>query len=76
MQPRPKCIVAELIVESYRNSTVNTILRDIGNKYKIDITKNLLNEDSPVDEIKFKYRTYSECVKMLYSKAGVSQQAT
>jgi hypothetical protein len=76
MQPRIKCIVAELIVESYRNSTVNTILRDIGNKYKIDITKNLLNEDSPVDEIKFKYRTYSECVKMLYSKAGVSQQAT
>jgi hypothetical protein len=76
MLPRPKWIMAELIVESYRNSTVNTILRDIGNKYKIDITKNLLNEDSPVDEIKFKYRTYSECVKMLYSKAGVSQQAT
>ena len=67
-----KCIVAELIVESYHNSTVNTILKDIGKKYKIDTTENLLNEDSPVDEIKFKYRTYSECVKMLYKKAGVS----
>jgi hypothetical protein len=64
--------VAQLIVESYQNSTVNTILKDIGKKYKIDPTENLLNEDSPVDEIKFKYRTYSECVKMLYRKAGVS----
>jgi hypothetical protein len=68
--------VAQLIVESYQNSTVNTILKDIGKKYKIDTTENLLNEDSPVDEIKFKYRTYSECVKMLYRKAGVSQQTT
>lgn len=68
-----RCIVAELIVESYQNSTVNTILRDIGRKYKIDPTENLLNEDSPVDEIKFKYRTYSECVKMLYKKAGISE---
>jgi hypothetical protein len=76
MQPIIKYVVAELIVESYQNSTVNTILRDIGKKYKIDMTKNLLNEDSPIDEIKFKYRTYSECVKMLYSKAGVSQQTT
>jgi hypothetical protein len=64
--------VAQLIVESYQNSTVNTILKDIGKKYKIDTTENLLNEDSQVDEIKFKYRTYSECVKMLYRKAGVS----
>lgn len=64
--------MTELIVESYQNSTVNTILKDIGNKYKIDTTKNLLNQDSPVDEIKFKYRTYSECVKMLYMKVGVS----
>ena len=76
MQPMINHIVAELIVESYQNSTVNTILKDIGKKYKIDTTRNLLNEDSPVDEIKFKYRTYSECVKMLYSKAGVSQQTT
>ena len=68
---RSKRNVAELIVESYQNSTVNTILRDIGKKYKIDTTENLLNEDSPVNEIKFKYRTYSECVKMLYKKAGV-----
>jgi hypothetical protein len=71
MQPCQTYIVAQLIVESYQNSTVNTILKDIGKKYKIDTTENLLNEDSPVDEIKFKYRTYSECVKMLYRKAGV-----
>jgi hypothetical protein len=64
--------VAELIVESYQNSTVNAILKDIGKKYKIDTTENLLKEDTPVEEIKFKYRTYSECVKMLYRKAGVS----
>ena len=73
MQPYLTYIVAELIVESYRDSTVNTILKDIGRKYKIDPTENLLNEDSPVDEIKFKYRTYSECVKMLYRKAGISE---
>ena len=72
MQPCQTYIVAQLIVESYQNSTVNTILKDIGKKYKIDTTENLLNEDSPVDEIKFKYRTYSECVRMLYRKAGVS----
>jgi hypothetical protein len=64
--------VAELIVESYQNSTVNAILQDLGKKYRIDTTKNLLNEDSPVDEIKFKYRTYSECVRMLYRKAGIT----
>jgi hypothetical protein len=64
--------VAELIVESYRNSTVNAILQDLGKKYQIDTTKNLLNEDTPVDEIKFKYRTYSECVRMLYRKAGIT----
>lgn len=64
--------MAELIVEAYQNSTVNAILNDIGRKYKIDTTVNLLNEDTPVDEIKFKYRTYSECVRMLYRKAGVS----
>jgi len=64
--------VAELIVESYQNSTVNAILEDLGKKYKIDTTGNLLSEDSPVDEIKFKYRTYSECVRMLYRKAGVT----
>lgn len=64
--------MGELIVESYQDSTVNTILADIGKKYKIDTTGNFLNKDSPVDEIKFKYRTYSECVKMLYKKAGVA----
>lgn len=65
-------IVAELIDESYRDSTVNTILQDIQKKYKIDTSKDLLKQDVPIDEIKFKYRTYSECVKMLYKKAGVA----
>lgn len=72
MQACHKCIVAELIDESYRNSTVNTILQDIGKKYKVDTSGNLLKEDVPIDEIKFKYRTYSECVRMLYKKAGVA----
>lgn len=72
MQPLSRYNVAELVVESYQNSTVNTILKDIGKKYKVDPAEYLLNEDSPVDEIKFKYRTYSECVKMLYRKVGVA----
>ncbi|CAN5851842.1 hypothetical protein BH23THE1_BH23THE1_21480 [soil metagenome] len=60
-----------LIVESYTNSTLNTILDDISKKYKIDTSKEQLDEDIPINEIKFKYRTYSECVKMLYKSAGV-----
>jgi hypothetical protein len=64
--------VAQLIVESYQNSTVNTILEDIGRKYKIDTKRDCLQVDSPVEEIKFKYRTYGECVRMLYKKAGVA----
>jgi hypothetical protein len=64
--------VGELIVESYRNSTVNAILEDIGRKYKIDTKRDHLQVDSPVEEIKFKYRTYGECVRMLYRKAGVA----
>jgi hypothetical protein len=64
--------MARLVVESYRNSTVNTILEDIGRKYSIDAKRDMLQVDSPVDEIAFKYRTYGECVKMLYRKAGVA----
>lgn len=64
-------IVAELFVESYHDSTVNTILADVSKKYKIDTTGNLLNEDTLVD-IRFKYRMYSECVKILYKNAGVA----
>jgi hypothetical protein len=60
--------VGELIVESYRNSTVNTILDDIGRKYKIDTKRDQLPIDSSIEEIKFKYRTYGECVRMLYQK--------
>ena len=60
-----------LIVESYTNSTINTILDDISKKYKIDTSKEQPDEDIPINEIKFKYRTYSEVVKMLYKSAGV-----
>ena len=62
-----------LIVESYRNSTVNTILDDIAKKYKIDTSKDHLVKDIPIEEIKFKYRTYSECVKILYKSVGLSE---
>ena len=65
--------MTRLIVESYRDSTVNSILDDIAKKYRIDITKDRLKEDLPVKEIKFKYRTYSECVKMLYNSVGMSE---
>ncbi|HYZ49427.1 MAG TPA: hypothetical protein VE593_00965 [Nitrososphaeraceae archaeon] len=65
--------MTRLIVESYRDSSVNTILDDIAKKYRIDITKDRLKEDLPVKEIKFKYRTYSECVKMLYNSVGISE---
>lgn len=65
--------MSKLIVESYRNSTVNAILDDIAKKYKIDTLKDHLVKDIPVDEIKFKYRTYSECVRMLYKSVGVSE---
>lgn len=59
-----------LIVESYNNSTINTILDDIGRKYQIDTSKEQLSEDKDVQEVKFKYRTYSECVSMLYKTIG------
>jgi Flp pilus assembly CpaE family ATPase len=38
--------VANLIFESYRNSTVNNILDDIAKKYKIDTSKERLREMS------------------------------
>lgn len=59
-----------LIVESYTHSTINKILEDISKKYKIDTSNEQLEEDISIDEIKFKYRTYSECVKMLYKSVG------
>ena len=58
-------LMANLIVESYQNSSVNSILDDIAKKYKIDTFKDHLEEDIPISEIKFKYRTctlnVSEC---------------
>ena len=57
-------------MESYLNSTVNTILDDIAKKYSIDTTKEHLTGDMPVKEIKFRYRTYIECVRMLYKNVG------
>ena len=62
--------MSNLIVESYQNSTVNTILDDIAKKYAIDTSKERLHEDMPIEEIKFRYRTYTECVKMLYKNVG------
>ena len=59
-----------LIVETYNNSTINTILDDIGRKYQIDTSKEQLIEDKDVQEVKFKYRTYSECVRILYKSIG------
>jgi hypothetical protein len=48
--------MANLIVESYQNSSVNSILDDIAKKYNIDTFKDQLKNDIPVNEIKFKYR--------------------
>jgi len=59
-----------LIVESYNNSSINRILDDIGKKYSIDTSKEKLSEDMEVLEVKFKYRTYSECIRILYKSVG------
>ena len=59
-----------LIVESYTNSSINKILEASGKKYRIDTSKEQLSEDIEVPEVKFKYRTYSECVKILYKSVG------
>jgi hypothetical protein len=55
-----------LIVETYTNSSINKILEDISKKYKIDTSKDKLQEDIDIQEVKFKYRTYQECLKILY----------
>jgi hypothetical protein len=68
-------IMANLIVESYRNSTVNSILDDIAKKYKIDTSKEHLREDVHVQDVKFKYRTYGECIRILYKSVGHMQEA-
>jgi hypothetical protein len=57
-------IMVNLIVESYKDSTVNNILDDIARKYKIDTSKEHLSEDIYVQEVKFKYRTYGECIRI------------
>ncbi|MGZ5485613.1 MAG: hypothetical protein ACXWFB_06860 [Nitrososphaeraceae archaeon] len=62
--------MSNLIVESYIKSTINTNLDDIAKKYSIDTSKEHLTEDMPVKEIKFRYRTYTECVRILYKNAG------
>jgi hypothetical protein len=68
-------IMVNLIVESYKDSTVNSILDDIARKYKIDTSKELLSEDIHVQEVKFKYRTYGECIRILYKNVGYMQEA-
>jgi hypothetical protein len=55
-----------LIVETYTNSSINKILEDISKKYKIDTSKDKLQEDIDIQEVKFKYRTYQECLKILH----------
>ena len=67
-------IMVNLIVESYKDSTVNSILDDIARKYKIDTSKELLSEDIHVQEVKFKYRTYGECIRILYKNVGYLQE--
>lgn len=67
--------MTHLIVESYKNSTVNSILDDIESKYKIDTSKEHLSEDVHVEEVRFKYRTYSECIRILYKSVGHMQEA-
>jgi hypothetical protein len=67
--------VANLIFESYRNSTVNNVLDDIAKKYKINTSKERLKEDIHIQEIKFKYRTYAECIRILYKSVGLVQEA-
>ena len=67
--------MASLIVESYKNSTVNSILDDIEKKYKIDTSKEHLREDVHIQEVKFKYSTYSECIRILYKSVGHMQEA-
>jgi hypothetical protein len=62
--------MANLISESYRNSTVNNIQDDIAEKYEIDTSKERLREDVRVQEIKFKYRTYAECLRILYKSVA------
>jgi hypothetical protein len=68
-------IMVNLIVESYKDSTVNSILDDIARKYKIDTSKEHLSEDILVQEVKFKYRTYGECIRILYKNVGYMQKA-
>jgi hypothetical protein len=67
--------MANLIFESYRNSTVNNILDDIAKKYKINTSKERLREDVHVQEVKFKYRPYAECIRILYKNVGLMQEA-
>lgn len=67
--------MTHLIVESYKNSTVNSILDDIASKYEIDTSKEHLSEDVRVEEVRFKYRTYSECIRILYKSVGHMQEA-
>jgi hypothetical protein len=67
--------MANLIVESYRDSSVNSILDDIAKKYKIDTSKEHLGNDVHIQEIRFKYRTYAECIRILYKNVGLMPEA-
>jgi hypothetical protein len=54
---------------------VNSILDDIAKKYNIDTSKEYLTEDVHVQEVKFKYRTYGECIRILYKSVSHMQEA-
>ena len=65
--------MANLIFESYRNSTVNNILDDIAKKYKIDTSKEHLREDVHIQEVKFKYKTYGECMNSIQKRRSYAR---
>jgi hypothetical protein len=54
---------------------VNIILEDISKKYNIDTSKEHLREDVQVQDVKFKYRTYAECIRILHRYIGQMQEA-
>ena len=55
--------------------TGNSILNSIARKYKIHTSKEHLSEDVNIQDVKFKYRTYNECIRILYKTMGNLQEA-
>ena len=57
-------------IMEHEQMTYPEALKYLAKKYSIDTSKEYLTEDMPIKEIKFRYRTYTECVRMLYKNAG------